>query len=64
MVDRETVGDIEAPSDRRSGDPTDGDWGHDENERNPTEPATPDDLVEEDPMRAPGLDDPEKMISE
>ena len=63
-MDRDTVADIEAPSERQTGDPSEGDWGHDENERNPTEPATPDELVEEDPMRAPGLDEPEKMISE
>ena len=39
-------------------------WSNTDDNRNPTEPTSPDELIEEDPMRAPGLDDPEKMVTE
>ncbi len=37
-------------------------WGNADDNRNPTQPTSPDELVEEDPMRAPAQDDPEKMV--
>lgn len=39
-------------------------WSNTDDNRNPTQPTSPDELVEEDPMRAPSLDDPEKMATE
>ena len=51
-------------SDQERGEISRDGWGNSDDNRNPTQPTSPDELVEEDPMRAPGLDDPEKTITD
>lgn len=64
MVDDERPDDTPGDSDEERGKISRDGWGNADDNRNPTQPTSPDELVEEDPMRAPGLDDPEKMVTD
>ena len=62
MVDDERPAGEPGESDESRGEISRKGWSNTDDNRNPTEPTSPDELIEEDPMRAPGLDDPEKMV--
>ena len=64
MSDDVQPADIPDTTDEERGKISKEGWGNTDDNRNPTQPTSPDELVEEDPMRAPGLDDPEKMITD
>lgn len=62
MADNERPADAPNDADTDRGKISREGWGNTDDNRNPTQPTSPDELIEEDPMRAPSLDDPEKMV--